>query len=168
VRRFLGYPRVRMRLPSGAAHELHVADGSFARLNGLAGLAGLPAGRGLLIPRCSCIHTLGMRFAIDVVFVSWPPVLGRSRVLAVREQIGPSRLAWLRREEGGSRRRGVGAVELAAGDAARLGVRPGEELVIVRLSSTPSSRWRWPTCFRKSLKITVNRSFAQRAALRGK
>jgi hypothetical protein len=40
-----------------------------ARLLGLAGLSPEQAGPGLLIPRCRSVHTFGMRFALDVVFL---------------------------------------------------------------------------------------------------
>jgi hypothetical protein len=39
----------------------------------LLGLALLPrhsAGPGLLIPRCASVHTFGMRFALDIVFLN--------------------------------------------------------------------------------------------------
>jgi uncharacterized membrane protein (UPF0127 family) len=52
---------------------LWVADSFARRLAGLAGPAGIPAGRGLLIPRCAAVHTWGMRCAIDIAFVEWPP-----------------------------------------------------------------------------------------------
>jgi len=40
-----------------------------ARLLGLALLERSEAGPGLLIPRCSSVHSFGMRFALDVVFL---------------------------------------------------------------------------------------------------
>src|ERR687890_1402374 len=40
-----------------------------ARLLGLAFVAELPPGHALLFPRCRSVHTCGMRFAIDVVFL---------------------------------------------------------------------------------------------------
>ena len=49
--------------------RLPVAATRRARLLGLAVLAPEQAGPGLLIPRCRSVHTFGMRFAIDVLFV---------------------------------------------------------------------------------------------------
>lgn len=46
-----------------------LATGFRARLLGLALLPRERAGPGLLIPRCRSIHTFGMRFPIDVVFL---------------------------------------------------------------------------------------------------
>lgn len=49
--------------------ELRVARGARARLLGLAGLDREQVGAGLLIPRCASVHTFGMRFALDLVFL---------------------------------------------------------------------------------------------------
>ncbi len=46
-----------------------VATGLRARLLGLALLPADRAGPGLLLPRCRSIHTIGMRFPIDAVFL---------------------------------------------------------------------------------------------------
>ena len=52
-----------------AGHEVPVAVGFRSRLLGLALLDREDAGPGLLIPRCSAVHTFGMRFALDVYFL---------------------------------------------------------------------------------------------------
>jgi uncharacterized protein len=64
-------PRRRRPLPLSvvAGHEVPVAVGFRARLLGLALLDPGDAGPGLLIPRCSAVHTFGMRFALDVWFL---------------------------------------------------------------------------------------------------
>jgi uncharacterized membrane protein (UPF0127 family) len=49
--------------------EVPVARGLQARLLGLALLRRERAGAGLLIPRCSCVHTFGMLFQVDLVFL---------------------------------------------------------------------------------------------------
>ena len=46
-----------------------VARGLRARLLGLALLDRGQAGQGLLIPRCSSVHTFGMRFSLLLVFL---------------------------------------------------------------------------------------------------
>ena len=51
------------------ANEVRVADTFFARLKGLLGTACLPAGQGLIIQPCDSVHTFGMKYDIDVVFV---------------------------------------------------------------------------------------------------
>jgi uncharacterized protein len=50
-------------------HEVPVAIGLGARALGLAGLEREVAGVGLLLPRCRSVHTFGMRFPLDLVFL---------------------------------------------------------------------------------------------------
>ena len=52
-----------------AGRRVPIADRPIARVLGLALLDRDRAGPGLLIPRCRSIHTFGMRFPIDVVFL---------------------------------------------------------------------------------------------------
>ena len=63
-------PRLR-RLPRVELLGLDVrrADGPRARLLGLAGLRQLPPGVGLLLPHTRSIHTFGMRFALDLIWL---------------------------------------------------------------------------------------------------
>jgi uncharacterized membrane protein (UPF0127 family) len=67
--------------------EVPVAAGLRARLLGLAALDREVAGSGLLIPRCSSVHTFGMRFALDIVFLD-----ERWRPLAARRAVPPRRV----------------------------------------------------------------------------
>lgn len=46
-----------------------VARSLGARMKGLLGRDRLPTGHGLLIKHCGAVHTLGMRFPLDVVFL---------------------------------------------------------------------------------------------------
>ena len=71
------------------------------RLRGLAFRDSAP--EPLLIPRCSSVHTFGMRFAIDVVFLD-----ARGRVVRVARNVRPCRIV--------SCRGGAAAVETAAGE----------------------------------------------------
>jgi uncharacterized membrane protein (UPF0127 family) len=62
-----------------------------ARLRGLAGLDALPGDAGLHLPRTRSVHTFGMRFALDLVW------LGRDgAVVRIDRAIGPRRhrAAW--------------------------------------------------------------------------
>ncbi|HET8862024.1 MAG TPA: DUF192 domain-containing protein, partial [Solirubrobacterales bacterium] len=72
--------------------EVPCAAGARARLLGLAHLDRAQAGAGLLIPRCSSVHTFGMRFALDLVFLDRD-----GRPCSVRRAVPPRRLAWDRR-----------------------------------------------------------------------
>ncbi|MBM3667960.1 MAG: DUF192 domain-containing protein [Actinobacteria bacterium] len=65
-----------------------VATTPAARLLGLALLDRERAGPGLLIPRCGSVHTVGMRFELDLLFLD-----RAGRVLELRRSLGPGRLA---------------------------------------------------------------------------
>jgi trehalose synthase len=82
------------RLPTAVVlgHEVPVAIGLRARLLGLAHLDRERAGSGLSIPRCRGVHTFGMRFALDLVFLDRD-----GRPISVRRAVPPRRLAWDRR-----------------------------------------------------------------------
>jgi uncharacterized membrane protein (UPF0127 family) len=54
-------------LPGGLV--LHVATTMRARGRGLAGLDDLGAGHALHLPRTRAVHTFGMRFALDLVWL---------------------------------------------------------------------------------------------------
>lgn len=74
-----------------ASHEVRLARGFRARLLGLAALDREEAGGGLLIPRCSSVHTFGMRFGLDLYFLD-----REGAVVAVRRAVPPKRLAFCR------------------------------------------------------------------------
>jgi len=79
-------PRVRV-----CGRSVPVATGFRARLLGLAGLTSEQADSGLLIPRCASVHTFGMRFELDLVFLD-----RRQRPLVTRRRVPPGRLVWHR------------------------------------------------------------------------
>ena len=88
------------RLPGGL--RLFVARSRRARLLGLALLARAPrAGCALVLPRCSSVHTAGMRFALDLVFLD-----AGGRVMRVARGVPPWRVV--------SCRGAVAVVEVAA------------------------------------------------------
>jgi uncharacterized membrane protein (UPF0127 family) len=58
-----------------------------SRLLGLALLSRVRAGAGLLMPRCRSVHTFGMRFQIDVLFLD-----DEGRVIDLRRSVPPRRL----------------------------------------------------------------------------
>jgi uncharacterized protein len=73
----------RIDLAALPAIDVRVAADPLARLLGLAGLRGLPSATGLLLPHTRSIHTLGMRFALDLVWLD-----GEGRVLRVDRAVG--------------------------------------------------------------------------------
>ena len=83
------------------------------RSRGLLGTDGIDGA--LWIPRCNWVHCLGMRHTIDVVYAT-----RSGRVLAVTP-LRPGRI-------GLPRLRAATVVEMAQGEAARLGIRPGSTL----------------------------------------
>ena len=64
-----------------------VAETTWPRMRGLLGRRSLPPDHGLLIEHCGAVHTVGMRFAIDVVFLdrAW-------QVCRVCRNVRPGRL----------------------------------------------------------------------------
>ena len=84
-------PRLR-RLPSIELAALpgvnvRVAAAPLARLLGLAGLRALPPASALLLPRTRSVHTLGMRFALDLVWLD-----DAGRVVRVDRGVRPWRV----------------------------------------------------------------------------
>lgn len=67
--------------------NLMVADSIFTRMKGLLGRDSLPEGSGLWLKPCKGIHTFGMQFAIDIVFLD-----KENRVVELISEIGPNRM----------------------------------------------------------------------------
>jgi hypothetical protein len=70
------------------ATYLEVADSSAKRNRGLLGRAGLAAGGGLWILPCQSVHTFGMQFAIDLVYVD-----RKRKIRKVRSNVPPWRVS---------------------------------------------------------------------------
>ena len=66
---------------------VHVARSRRSRLLGLALVPGMAAGAGLLIPGCRSVHTFGMRFDLDIVFLG-----AQGEILLVEPGVGPGRV----------------------------------------------------------------------------
>jgi uncharacterized membrane protein (UPF0127 family) len=94
------------------------ATSVWARLVGLLGRAQLAPGEALWL-QANGVHTLGMRFAIDIVILD-----GTRRVLRVAERIGPNRIVW---PVCGGRI----TLELPAGALSESGLSVGDTLVRV-------------------------------------
>ncbi|MGH9183010.1 MAG: DUF192 domain-containing protein [Acidimicrobiales bacterium] len=95
--------------------HLEVASGVVARARGLLGRDGIVGA--LLLRPATAVHTLGMRFAVDVAFCDADLVV----VDVVR--MGPWRL-------GRPRPRARAVLEAEAGAFARWGLRPGDHLEV--------------------------------------
>jgi uncharacterized protein len=86
--------------------EILVARSSRSRLLGLALRRRPPPGGALLLPRCRSVHTFGMRFALDLVWLD-----REGGVLGMDEGVRPWRVR--------SRRGAAAVLEVAAGDGER-------------------------------------------------
>lgn len=107
-----------------ASLNIRHAETFVARLFGLLARARLREDEALFLAPCSSVHTVGMRYSIDVAFVD-----RSGRVLKLIENLKPLRAAWCFGA--------YGAVELMAGGARRHGIRNGSLLCIDSLSKVP-------------------------------
>lgn len=99
------------------ARTLHTAFDSSSRREGLLKQAVWPAGSALIIAPCQAVHTVGMQFAIDVVFVD-----RAGQVVKVRERVRPFRIA--------GALRAFATIELPA-DSLGGALSPGDRLALV-------------------------------------
>lgn len=107
-------------IPGGRRLRVVDARSPWRRLHGLLGRRGLGPDEGCLLRPCRAIHTLGLRFPIDVVWLD-----EELRVLRVDEAVPPG---WHARRCP----RAYAALELAAGAARALGLTPGSALTVGR------------------------------------
>ena len=96
--------------------EAEVADTFFLRLGGLLGRPGLPPGKGILIKPCRAVHTLGMRFPIDVGFVD-----DSNCICYLIEEMPPCKLSPAVKES-------AYVIEAPAGTFRQAGTAVGDEL----------------------------------------
>ena len=73
---------------STLASSVELAQTSAQRRRGLLGRDAMEDGTALVITRCNAVHTIGMRFRIDVAFVD-----SRGQVKKVVEDLAPWRIA---------------------------------------------------------------------------
>lgn len=95
--------------------EVWVAHSAWERTRGLLGRDAPAPGSAWLLMHCRSIHTMGMRYAIDVAFID-----RHGYTHAVHEAVAPWRLRHCLQAHH--------ALELAAGQARALGLRPGTRL----------------------------------------
>ncbi len=98
------------------ALHVRLADSFGSRVVGLLRTRQLPAGAGLWIIPCNSIHTVGMRFPIDLILVD-----RSARVVAVREYVRPFRMTT-------PVLRAHSALELAVHSVFRSRTRVGDQL----------------------------------------
>jgi uncharacterized protein len=111
----------------GRRWRVEIPEKKAERRRGLLGRDGLEPGTGMLFERAGSVHTIGMRFPIDAVFLGRADESGRRVVRRVRT-MPPGRMAALPKPA-------VRAVlELPAGSDVRVG-----DAILCRLPTTGSS-----------------------------
>ena len=104
------------------ATNVEIADSGKRRSRGLLGRKGLAAGEGLWIVPCGAVHTFGMQFSIDLVYLD-----REYRIRKIRRNVAPWRLSACLRAHS--------VIELAAGSIHENDAQPGD---IVEISSSDS------------------------------
>ncbi len=97
------------------ADRADIADSSAKRRTGLLKHSGLEPGEGLWIAPCEGVHTFGMKFPIDVVFLNRKKKVLKTRSNMVRGRIAISLLA-------------NSVLELPAGTLTATGTTVGDQL----------------------------------------
>ena len=105
------------RTRSAVALEVDVAATRATRRRGLLGRESLGATEGLLLTPCKAVHTVGMRFAIDVIFIDRD-----GRAVRIVPALAPWRIAMSTRAKA--------VIELAAGTAAAADIQIGDMLYL--------------------------------------
>lgn len=98
--------------------ELETARTFWSRIRGLLGRTQLAPGKGLLLDPCHAIHTFGMQFPIDVIFLTRD-----HRVAGIHRDVGPMRIVH------GGPQAGL-VVEVQAGWLPTDAVSAGDQLVM--------------------------------------
>jgi uncharacterized protein len=100
------------------AESVDVADSSAKRQKGLLGRDSLPTGQGLWIVPCESVHTFGMRFPIDVLYLD-----RKKRVRKTRQTMVPWRVSMCLLAHS--------VLELPAGVIEQTGTKRGDQLDFV-------------------------------------
>jgi uncharacterized membrane protein (UPF0127 family) len=108
--------RVMVRVAGRELCSAEVAENPWTRAVGLLGRKGLGEGQAIWIRPCRSVHTLFMRFPIDVVYLSSDGAVVKTSV----------RLRSFRFSAGGRRAHSV--LELAPGSIERAGLQIGDRL----------------------------------------
>jgi len=96
--------------------KVRTAGTFLSRFVGLLGTAAIGEGEGLWIVPCRSVHTLGMRYPIDVAFLD-----ARGIVVGILTGLPPNRVGRVFRDA-------RGALELRSGILAATGTSPGDRL----------------------------------------
>ncbi len=103
---------------------IRIAESYFDRLRGLLGRPALKGNQGLLIRPCSSIHTLGMAYSLDVVFLD-----SEMNIIKLSPAVRPSRVRVAGKAQS--------VLELSGGTIDRMGMKVGQRL---QLNVNPAQR----------------------------
>jgi uncharacterized membrane protein (UPF0127 family) len=112
------------RTRSAVALEVDVAATRATRRRGLLGRESLGATQGLLLSPCKAVHTVGMRFPIDVIFIDRD-----GRAVRIVPALAPWRVAMSARAKA--------VIELAAGTATASDIQIGDLLYLAPAPPPP-------------------------------
>lgn len=98
--------------------KAYMANNFYKRFKGLLGKTGLEEGEGLIIKPCNSIHTIGMKFPIDVLFLD-----KYNTVIHVMENIPAGKLSPIVKNS-------KYVIETRAGELASKGVETGDRLEV--------------------------------------
>ena len=124
-------PEVRLRISNVTrqieiAHSVDVADDGARRRRGLLDRKALEDGEGLWIVPCEAVHTFGMHFPIDLIY------LGRDlRVKKIRNSVAPLRVSACLSAHS--------VLELASGSIRSTGTKPGDVIEFSAIDISKSS-----------------------------
>jgi uncharacterized membrane protein (UPF0127 family) len=104
------------------ASTVEVASSGAKRSKGLLGRKGLPPGGGLWIVPCEAVHTFGMQFSLDLIYLD-----RKNRIRKIRKNVPPWRISACLTAHS--------VVELPAGSVLDADAQPGD---LVELSPVPS------------------------------
>jgi uncharacterized membrane protein (UPF0127 family) len=96
-----------------------IADNPFTRIRGLLGRSTLEKDEGLLIVPCSSIHMFGVKFALDVIFISHENI-----ITDFVENIAPGKVYIAKKEIG----KAHAALEVVPGTIQLTGTKRGDKI----------------------------------------
>jgi uncharacterized membrane protein (UPF0127 family) len=122
---------VNARTSDVVARVVELAETRAARRRGLLGRDSLDPASALVLVRCFAIHTIGMRFPIDAIFVDRAGI-----VVRIARDLGPWRIAasWSAHA----------VIELAGGSPGARDVRIGDRLYVSPEPAAPGKPLSWP------------------------
>jgi uncharacterized membrane protein (UPF0127 family) len=101
------------------ADRARIANTSQTRRTGLLKHDALEQGEGLWIVPSEAVHTFGMKFAIDVLYLN-----KKRQIVKIRENMGRARMSFCLSAHS--------VLELPAGTCARTGTARGDQLILTR------------------------------------